>query len=37
MGEEGNQTPTIMMIAVVAISGQLARLWKKGMRLVRMT
>ena len=25
-----------MMIAVVTISGQLARLWRKGMRLVRM-
>ena len=36
MGEEGNHMPSAMMIAVVTISGQLARLWRKGMRLVRM-
>jgi hypothetical protein len=37
MGEEGNQAPIAMMIAVVTISGQLARLCWKGIRLVRMT
>ena len=37
MGEMGNQTPIIMMTVVVTISGQLARLWRKGNRLVRMT
>ena len=36
IGEEGSQTPIAMMTAVVAINGQLARLWRNGIRLVRM-
>ena len=36
MGENGSQTPTAMMIAVVTISGQLAQLCRNGIRLVRM-
>ena len=36
MGENGSHMPTIMTIMVMVITGQLARLWMKGMRLVRM-
>ena len=31
-GENGSQAPTAMITAVVTISGQLARLWRKGIR-----
>ena len=36
-GENGSQTPKAMTTTVVTISGQLARLCKKGIRFVRMT
>ncbi len=35
-GENGNDAPTAMTTTVVAISGQLARLCKNGIRFVRM-
>lgn len=36
-GEDGSQTPSNMIAAVVTMSGVLARVWRKGIRLVRMT
>ncbi len=36
-GDEGSQAATAMMAKVVNVKGQLARLWKKGIFLVRMT
>ena len=35
-GVKGNTIPTPMMTTVVTVNGQLARLWKNGIRLVRM-
>ncbi len=37
MGEMGNHMPIIIMIVVVTITGQLARLCRKGNLLVRIT
>src|ERR1035437_7720887 len=36
-GDDGSQTATAMMAAVVSTSGRLARLWRNGILLVRMT
>lgn len=37
IGEDGNQMPISMIATVVAMSGQLARLWMKGILFVRIT
>ena len=36
-GETGSQTPTAITASVVSVSGQLGRLCRKGILLVRMT